>query len=166
MKSEDSSMKIFKLFYVLECQGGQVKINITIHLFNIRGSHVQNSVLNFLSWYFMSIGVDNPVLLICHVKVYTGVSSQCHHQWVSNISVSLWIPIIGRLRIIWDKVFSKIKVSFDGLVIRKVILSESIHRIDTYLDVLVEFLKFWNNVPFEFYLDDQFIEISHATNFL
>ena len=38
---------------------------------------------------------------------------------------------------IWDEVLFKVRVSFDGLVSRNKVFSESIHLIDTYIDVVV-----------------------------
>ena len=37
---------------------------------------------------------------------------------------------------IWDEVFFKLGVSFDGLVIRKEVFSESSHHIEIHLDVV------------------------------
>ena len=39
---------------------------------------------------------------------------------------------------IWDEVFFKLRLSFDELVIRKEVLSESIHRIERHIDVVIE----------------------------
>ena len=39
---------------------------------------------------------------------------------------------------IWDKLFFKIRVSFDRLIIRKKLLSDSGHRIEIHIDVVVE----------------------------
>ena len=44
LKYEDYDMKIFKLFSVLEYQGGQVRLNITIHPSNMRGKRMEKSV--------------------------------------------------------------------------------------------------------------------------
>ena len=41
---------------------------------------------------------------------------------------------------IWGELFFKIRVSFDGMVISKKVLSESSHSIETHLDVAVEVL--------------------------
>ena len=59
---------------------------------------------------------------------------------------------------IWDKVFFKLRVSFDGLLIRKDLLSESSHCIETNLDVVKEFLDINSSVSFEFCLDEELIE--------
>ena len=45
-------------------------------------------------------------------------------------------------------------MSFDGLVIRKKVFSESSHRIETHLDVVVEVLEFHISVAFELCLDE------------
>ena len=84
------------------------------------------------------------------------------------------IPGVGRLIATWDKVFFKLGVSFDGLVIRKEVFSEYIHRIERHLDVVKEVLEIQSSVSFEFCLDEDLIEFwlsdlmfegSHATNF-
>ena len=36
-------MKIFKLFYVIEYQGGYVRLNINIHLYNMRVTRMEKS---------------------------------------------------------------------------------------------------------------------------
>ena len=59
---------------------------------------------------------------------------------------------------IWDEVFFKLRVSFDGLVIRKKVLSESSHRIETNLDVVVEVLEVQNSFSSEFCIDEEFIK--------
>ena len=59
---------------------------------------------------------------------------------------------------IWDKLFFKLRVSFDGLVIRKEVFSESIHRIERHVDVVKEVLDIQSSVSFEFYLDEELIE--------
>ena len=51
------------------------------------------------------------------------------------------IPGIVRVIEIWDEVFFKIRVSFDGLVIRKEVFYEYSHRIDTHIDVVKEVLE-------------------------
>ena len=56
--------------------------------------------------------------------------------------VGLCITRVARVRYIWDEVLFRIRVYFDGLVISKMVLLESIHRIETYLDVVVEVLAF------------------------
>ena len=68
--------------------------------------------------------------------------------------VGLIIPIIERLIKIWEKLLFKLRVSFDGLVIRNKVFLESSHRIETHLEVVVEFLEVHISVAFEFCLDD------------
>ena len=68
------------------------------------------------------------------------------------------ILIIGRVITIWDKLFFKLKVSFDALVTRKKVLLESSHCIDTYLDVVIEVIDVHSSVSFELCLDEEFIE--------
>ena len=72
--------------------------------------------------------------------------------------VYLDISVVGRVIAIWDEVFSKIRVSFDGLVIRKEVLSESSHHIDTHLDVVKEVIDIQSSVSFEFCLDEELIK--------
>ena len=104
------------------------------------------------------MGVDNFVGLRCHGIFYTSSISQFHQQLVSKGSVGICVPIIVRVREIWDKVFFKIKVYFDGLVIRKIVFSYSSHSIETHIDVVVEVLDVRSSVAFEFCLDEKFIE--------
>ena len=66
----------------------------------------------------------------------------------------LEIPRIGRVVTIWDEVFCKLRVSFDGLVTRKKVLSESSHRIETHIYVVVEVIEVQSSVSFEFYIDE------------
>ena len=77
---------------------------------------------------------------------------------MSKGSVYIYIPVIRRVITIWDKVFCKLRVSFDGLVTRKEVLSESSHRIETHTDLVVEFLEIQSNVSFEFCPDEELIE--------
>ena len=58
---------------------------------------------------------------------------------------------------IWYKVFFKLRVSFDGQVIRKKVYLESSHRIERHLDVVIEILDIQSSVSFEFYLDEELI---------
>ena len=54
-----------------------------------------------------------------------------------------------RLITIWYEVFFKLRVSFDGLVTRNEVFSESIHRIEALLDVVVEILEIQSSFSFE-----------------
>ena len=58
----------------------------------------------------------------------------------------------------WDRAFFKLRVYFDGLVIRKEVFSESSHRLETHLDVVKEVVEIHSSVSFELYLDEDFIE--------
>ena len=49
-------------------------------------------------------------------------------------------------------------MSFDGLLIRKKVFSESIHRIEIHIDVVVEVLEVHFSVAFEFCIDEELIE--------
>ena len=75
-----------------------------------------------------------------------------------KVSIYLNTPRIVRVITIWDEVFCKLRVSFDGLVTRKNVLSDSSHCIKTHLDVVVEVLKVQRSVFFGLYLDEEFIE--------
>ena len=77
---------------------------------------------------------------------------------MSKGSVYLNISRIGRVITIWDEVLFKTRVSFDGLLTRKKVLSEFSHLIDTHLDVVVEVIETQISVSFEFCLDEEFIE--------
>ena len=54
---------------------------------------------------------------------------------------------------IWDGLFFKIRVYFDGLVSRKKVFLESSHLIDTHLDVVVELLDFHSSFAFGLCID-------------
>ena len=77
---------------------------------------------------------------------------------MSNVIVYLDIPGIGRVIAIWDEVFVKLRFSFDGLVTRKEVFSESSHRIDAHLDVVTEILEIHSSVSFELCLDEDLVE--------
>ena len=77
---------------------------------------------------------------------------------MSKGSVYLDIPVIGRVIAIWEKLFFKIRVSFDGLVVRKEVFSESSHRIEKNIGVFKEVLEIQISVSFEFCIDEELIE--------
>ena len=77
---------------------------------------------------------------------------------MSKGSVYLDIPGVGRVIAIWGEVIFKLRVSIDGLVIRKEVFSESSNRIEIYLDVVKEVLEIQISVSFEFCLDEDLIE--------
>ena len=52
----------------------------------------------------------------------------------------------------------KLGVSFDGILISKDFLLESIQCIETHLDVVVEVLEVQSGVSFDFCIDDEFVE--------
>ena len=68
------------------------------------------------------------------------------------------IPGIGRVIAIWNEVFFKLRMSFDGLVTRKEVFPESIHIIEAHLDVVIEVLEIHSIVSFEFCIDEELIE--------
>ena len=71
--------------------------------------------------------------------------------------VYLEIPGVGSVIAIWDEVLFKLSVYFYGLVTRKEVFSESIHRIERHLDVVKEVLDIHSSVSFEFCLDEELI---------
>ena len=168
-------MKVLKLFSALELRGGCVSLNITIHHSKMRGVWMEKSGYNFPSWYFVSMSVYNLLGMRWHGRFYTVVISQYHQQWSSKGIFGLSIPLIARVIMIWDKVFFKLRLYFYKLVSRNRVFSEYIHHIYTYIDVSVEVLEVHSSVVFEFFLDEEFIElwwsglmfeIPQATNFL
>ena len=76
---------------------------------------------------------------------------------MSKESIYLKIPRIGRVITIWDEVLFKLIVYFNVLVSRKKFFSESIHCINTHLDMVVEVLEVQRSVYFEFCIDEEFI---------
>ena len=60
---------------------------------------------------------------------------------MSKGSVYMSITRIGRVIAIWDKIFFKLRVSFDRIVSRKKIFLESSHRIETHLDLVVKVIE-------------------------
>ena len=58
---------------------------------------------------------------------------------------------------IWDKLFFKLRVSVDVLVIRKKFFSEFSHCIETHLGVVVEVLEVHSSAAFNLCLDEEFI---------
>ena len=59
---------------------------------------------------------------------------------------------------IWDEVLLKIRVSFDGLITKNEVLSESIYRIEAHLDVVIEVIDIQSSVSFEFCIDEELLE--------
>ena len=68
------------------------------------------------------------------------------------------IPIKVRVVTIWYEVLFKIRVSFDRLVSRKKVFYDYSHNIETYHDVVVEFIEVRICVFFDFCLDEEFIK--------
>ena len=64
---------------------------------------------------------------------------------------------IRRVITIWDKLFSKLRVSFDGLVIKKKVFLYSSHNIDTHIYLVVEVIEVHRSVAFDLCLDKEFI---------
>ena len=58
---------------------------------------------------------------------------------------------------IWDELLFKLRVYFYGLVTRKEVFSEYIHRIEAHIDVVIEVLDIQISVSFEFCLDEELI---------
>ena len=100
----------------------------------------------------MNMGTENLVGLMCHENFHRfhesmppTVSAQgnCRSTRFKN----------KRVREIWDEVFFKLSLSFDGLVTRKKVFSESSYCIETHMYVVVEFLEVKSIGAFEFCLD-------------
>ena len=122
----------------------------------------------------MSMRGDNHVGLKWHGGFYTDVIFQGHQQWMDKRIVGLCIPRIERVRVLWHRLFFKFWVYSYVLVSKNKILSDSIHQIETHLDVVVEVIEVQSRVTFEFCLDEEFkefwwsdimFEIIHATNY-
>ena len=73
---------------------------------------------------------------------------------------SLYMEIlgIGRVITIWDEVFFKLRVSFDGMLTREEVLLEYSHRIETHIGVVVEVFEIQSSVYFQFCLDEDLLE--------
>ena len=76
---------------------------------------------------------------------------------MSKGGVYLDILGIGRVIAIWDEVFFKRRVSFDELVNRKEVFSDSSHCIEDHLYVVVEVIEIHSSVSFELCLDEELI---------
>ena len=63
----------------------------------------------------MSMGGGNLLGLIFHGLFYTGFIFQYQKQWVNEGILGLYIPVIGRMRMIWYKLFLKLRVPIDVL---------------------------------------------------
>ena len=68
-----------------------------------------------------------------------------------NITVGLYIQIIGMMIITWNEIFLKLGIYFDGLVIRKELLLQSSHRIEIHIDLFVEIIEVHSSVTFGFF---------------
>ena len=106
----------------------------------------------------MSMSVYKFIGLRFHGRFYTGVISNFHQQWLYKGCVDISIPRIGRVIIIWHELLFKIRVSFDEMVIRKKVFSQSIHQFETHVDVVVEVLEVQISVALGLCLDEDFIE--------
>ena len=58
------------------------------------------------------------------------------------------IPITGIVIMVWNEVFFKIRVYFDGLLSRMKVFWEYSQRINTYIDVIVEVIEAQSSVSF------------------
>ena len=81
----------------------------------------------------MIMRVDSLVGLRFHGVFYTGFVCQVHKKGVAKVIVGIFIPRLWRKRTIWDKGLLKLRVSFDVMVSRKQVLSDSIHFICTHI---------------------------------
>ena len=73
-------------------------------------------------------------------------------------SLGLCNPRIVRVIMIWDKVLFKLRMYFDGMVIRNKVFWDYSHRIETHLDVVVEVLEVHTSASFELCLYEDFIQ--------
>ena len=83
-----------------------------------------------------------------------------------NRSVGLWITRIWRVREIWNQVFFKLRVSFDGLVSRKRVFLEYSNHTETHIDVVVDVIELHISVDFEFCLDEDLYNFGELISFL
>ena len=72
-------------------------------------------------------------------------------------TVYLEIPGIVRVIAIWDEVFFKLIVSFDGIETTKKVFSDSSNRIEAHLDVVIEILEIQSSFSFELCLNEELI---------
>ena len=96
----------------------------------------------------MDVGDENPVGLWCHGRFYIGVVCHGHQKVVSKVMLCMFITGIVRVRTIWHKILLKLEVSFDGIVSRKEVISDSSHYIETHIDVIIEILEVQISVSF------------------
>ena len=96
----------------------------------------------------MIMSVYKLVGLRCHGILYICVISKFQRYRVPKGSIGLCIPRIVKVITIWDGVLFKLRVSFDGLVIRKKVFLECSHCIETNLYVVIEVLKVQISVNF------------------
>ena len=68
------------------------------------------------------------------------------------------IPITGIVIMVWNEVFFKIRVYFDGLLSRMKVFWEYSQRINTYIDVIVEVIEAQSSVSIYFCIEEEFIE--------
>ena len=68
------------------------------------------------------------------------------------------ITRIERVITIREKVFFKLRISLDGMVINKKVLSEPSHRTEAHIYVVVEVLEVQSSATFELFLNEDFIE--------
>ena len=86
----------------------------------------------------MILGCDNLLWLRCHGGLDSDVIFQGLQKEVTKGSLFLFVSIIVRLRTIWNEVLVKLGVSFDGILISKVLLLESIQPIETNMYMVLE----------------------------
>ena len=94
---------------------------------------------------------------MCHERLYTGVISHLHQQWLSKGVVGMNIIRIGRVINILDRVFFKLWESFDGLVSKKKVFLESSHKIDRHVYWVLEVIEVKISAAFEFFSNEEFI---------
>ena len=70
----------------------------------------------------------------------------------------MFISIILRVRTISHEAFLKIGVSFDGMLRKKEVFSESSHHIEKHLDVVVEIIEVQVSVSFYLCIGEEIME--------
>ena len=77
-ESENPAMKVFKLFSIIEGQGGYIRLNITIHPSKVRITQMDKSEVYSPYQYLMSMSADKCLGLICYGGFFTIVISHFH----------------------------------------------------------------------------------------
>ena len=104
------------------------------------------------------MGVDNLVVLRRNVGFETGVIIKIYQKVLVKKSVYMIIPIAGRAIPVQYKVFMKLRVVFNFIVLMKNTLFQFWHHIEEHIDVVVKVLEMKTIVSFWIIIDYKFIE--------